>query len=210
MQIAKGEVQMTNKLEGFITKRRPTQVSVDLLGLKISWLEWCRSRGISPSAGLRSLIAEKMASAVGEIRNGSTISADGLKDSTPADVLFDVPERPTKRVKVALTESEFGLIEQIAAGEGMSVMRWVVGLIRGRLTQTPQFGQSELEALAHSQRQLLAIGRHLNQIVQMGHEGGTVTGLDLAQLEALEGIIREHTRHVSHLMTANIKRWKVQ
>ena len=198
MQIAKGEVQMTNKLEGFITKRRPTQVSVDLLGLKISWLEWCRSRGISPSAGLRSLIAEKMA------------SADGLKDSTPADVLFDVPERPTKRVKVALTESEFGLIEQIAAGEGMSVMRWVVGLIRGRLTQTPQFGQSELEALAHSQRQLLAIGRHLNQIVQMGHEGGTVTGLDLAQLEALEGIIREHTRHVSHLMTANIKRWKVQ
>ena len=73
-------------------------------------------------------------------------------------------EKPRVRVEIHLTESEHRLLKPLARAEGFPITKWIVALIRPRLIQHPQFGQSELESLARSNQQLLAIGRNLNQL----------------------------------------------
>ncbi|MDE2075441.1 MAG: plasmid mobilization relaxosome protein MobC [Burkholderiales bacterium] len=115
------------------------------------------------------------------------------------------------RKKVGLTRSEADRIEEIAAAEGFSSAKWIVALIRARLTKTAQFGQSELEALTESNLRLHRIGRNLNQIARALN-----TSLDerhlyrVEMIEALSRVISEHTKHVSHQITANIARWRIK
>jgi hypothetical protein len=67
---------------------------------------------------------------------------------------------------VPLTEEEWERVTARAAQEGLSVPRWIVALIRAHLASQPQLGSLSLEALRHSNLEVQAIGRNLNQLVR--------------------------------------------
>jgi hypothetical protein len=126
-------------------------------------------------------------------------------------VEVDQPEKITVRRKIGLTRSEANRLEQIASAEGFSAAKWIVALIRARLTSTAQFGQAELEALAESNLRLLAIGRNLNQVARALNtsvENRRVYRVEM--IEALSHEINRHTRLVSNQMAANVERWRIQ
>ncbi|BEV13194.1 hypothetical protein ATDW_36900 (plasmid) [Asticcacaulis sp. DW145] len=113
------------------------------------------------------------------------------------------------RHEIALTASEQDRVIAMADADGLSVTKWIVALIRARLTGTAQFGQQELEELAQSNLQMLAIGRSLNTLAKAVNKGGDFTDLDPETLRKLEGDIRAHVAKVSNLMTGNAARWRL-
>jgi hypothetical protein len=70
-------------------------------------------------------------------------------------------------MEVNLTPSELAALKRMAGHEGYVPTKWVVAMIRTKLTGQPQVGQPELETLARSNQQLLALGRNLNQIAKV-------------------------------------------
>ena len=179
-------------------KKRDTRITVDLLGYKQPWIDWCKAQGHEPAHAFRQIVARLTA--------GGTAAA-----STPAEVEPHQPERTTKRKEVALTPSELERVEAIAQAEGYSVSRWLAALVRARLTSTPQFGQHELELLARSNLQLLKIGRNLNQVAKaLNTSPHDHRAYRVELIEELEALIKAHTVSVSDAMTANIKRWRIK
>lgn len=66
-------------------------------------------------------------------------------------------ERAPARIELNLTTSEPAALKQIAGHEGYLPTEWVV--VRTRLTGDSQGGQPELQGVARSNLQLLALGR---------------------------------------------------
>lgn len=83
-------------------------------------------------------------------------------------------ERAKVRKEVRLTKSELARADALAKRAGFSLNRWIFALINARLDGSPQLGQQELEGLARSNLQLLAVGRNLNP----AGEGGQPRGPD--------------------------------
>jgi len=75
-------------------------------------------------------------------------------------------ELPNKVINTRLTESEWRALEKILEGEGVNIYQWLLSLVRSKLTDEPQFNKSQILDLQESNRQLLAIGRNLNQLVR--------------------------------------------
>ncbi len=178
-----------------IGAKRSTLVTVDLLEYKARWLAYCKSLGLSPSAAFRNIAAQLTSKA--PMRNPVVCYGEG--------------EKPTKRHEVAFTPSEYSRFLELAKAEGFSPGKWLVALVRWRVASTPQFGQHEIEALARSNKQLLAIGRNLNQIARSLNADPTERvqfRIDL--IEELDSTIKKHTRLVSNLVTANIERWRIE
>lgn len=183
--------------------KRASRITVDLLGDKQAWLDLCKRSGTTPSDAIRSAVGLILAR---EARRTSAVTELDFRQ-----IEVSQPEKITVRKKIGLTRSEATYIEQIASAEGFSSAKWIVALIRARLTNTAQVGQSELEALAQSNLRLLAIGRNLNQVARAlntSPEERHVYRIEM--IEALRREISEHTRHVSIQMTANIERWKIK
>jgi hypothetical protein len=186
---------MTNEL-ATQKKKRTTNVSVDLLDLHEPWLMWCKANGVSSSDGFRLIVKKLTANTQSNKTNYST--NEGVK------------EKPTIKRKLSLTESEFKAIEEQAKAEGFSVAKWLISLIRARLTKQAQLGQVELELLARSNMQLLAIGRNLNQLAKALNRipvDPSQYRLDL--IELLEEKIQSHTKIVSGIVSSNVNRWSI-
>jgi hypothetical protein len=92
----------------------------------------------------------------------------------------------------------------------MTPSRWVVALVRGHLTQEPQIGQSELEALLQATTALRAIGRNLNQVTKAlniaPHERQRIRA-DL--IESIDAAVEDQTAAISKVLAANIERWRI-
>ncbi|MDI7776565.1 plasmid mobilization relaxosome protein MobC [Asticcacaulis sp. EMRT-3] len=179
---------------------RPTLVTVDLGDHKECWADWCQAHRISSSAALRAA-AKRL-----------TQAAPRHEDAriAPYATIIDADERPSIRREIKLTPSEVRAIAAFAAAEGFSPGKWLIALIRARLTGSAQVGQAELEVLTRSNLQLQAIGRNLNQIARSLNVRGDSALYDIAQIEGLEGYIRDHTERVSAAITANIDRWRIE
>jgi hypothetical protein len=181
-------------------RRRPNQVTVDLQAYKQPWLDWCKANDVTSSVAFRAIVqkltSKAMTPAVVEARTG---------------VIIAEAEKPTIRKEVALTPSESVMVEELAASDGFSAAKWIVGLIRARLTMAAQFGQLELEALDRSNMRLLAIGRNLNQVARAlntAPHDRSAYRVDL--IEELGSVISEHTKAVSNAMKANLERWRIE
>ena len=87
--------------------------------------------------------------------------------------------------------------------------RYVVDAVRAALTQEPQFGMAEVEALGQSNYQLQAIGRNLNQMARRlnADQPGSPS---IAALERLAAKIDAHTEIVQAAMRASLERWNVE
>lgn len=115
------------------------------------------------------------------------------------------------RREIRLTRTELHAAEALADQEGFAFPRWVVALVRARLTNTAQLGQRELELLARSNMQVLALGRNINQIAKALHSNPALVDESLhTQLDAIKTTIREHTAAVAGVLEANVKRWRTK
>ncbi|WP_062791449.1 plasmid mobilization relaxosome protein MobC [Aquitalea pelogenes] len=177
-------------------KKRDTRITVDLLENKQAWLDYCEARGTTPSAAFRQIVQ-------------SLLNKQG--EPPALAVASGEPEKATVRKKISLTPSEAAHVEAVAHAEGFSSTKWIVGLIRSRLTHTPQFGQQELETLSESNLQLLKIGSNLNQIARaLNTSPEAHRAVKIEAIEKLDGWIRNHAKTVSEAMAANVHRWRIK
>ena len=85
----------------------------------------------------------------------------------------------------------------------------MIDMIRAGLTQEPQFGMKEIDALGESNYQLLAIGRNLNQVAKSMNEGRR-DSVTIESIRRLTAIIDAHTDKVSDAMRASLERWNIE
>ena len=178
--------------------KRLNTISADLGPLKQSWLAWCAKQKTRPSHALRQVLAK--------------IVQGGLPGCiSRRAVVSDRPEKPMVRVEIKLTQSEHSTLTQLARAQGFTVAKWIIALIRSRLVGDPQFGQSELEVLARSNLQLLAIGRNLNQLAKaLNTSPEDKNAFRVELITELSRRIQTHTTTVSSVMRGNLERWHIQ
>lgn len=114
--------------------------------VKNSFMETCKARGDIPSELLRGFIREYLS----DVKAPAVFSSDESRS-----------EIMTTRVK----PQELDKIKEILNAENKTRSSFLLGLIRARLNKFPHFNTDEINQLRDSNRQLLAIGRNLNQIV---------------------------------------------
>jgi hypothetical protein len=180
------------------TAKRTTTVTVDLGKLKAPWKAYCEQQGATPSHALRNAIRQAM---------------DRRATLTPAPRLRVKPkgERATARIELNLTTSELAALKRMAGHEGYVPTKWVVAMVRTKLTGQPQVGQSELETLARSNQQLLALGRNLNQIAKVLNTAPqNRTAFRTEVITELSRVIQTHTKKVSDVLRGTVERWQLK
>jgi hypothetical protein len=180
------------------TAKRTTTITVDLGELKVPWQAWCQDHGVTPSHALRNALRQAM---------------DRRATRRPAPRLRVTPkrERATARIELNLTSSELAALKRMAGHEGYVATKWVVAMVRTKLTGLPQVGQPELETLARSNQQLLALGRNLNQIAKVLNSAPqNRTALRVEVITELSRVIQAHTKKVSDVLRGTVERWHLQ
>lgn len=173
--------------------------NIALGSLKEPFYEWCEANGKKPSAVIRELIAKEMA---GQGASAPKFKIEEGEGETAAS---------KKRRELKLTPSEDEAVNYMADLEGYSPQRWIIALIRARLTGAPEFNDAEAQALVRSTTQVAAIGRNLNQIAKaLNANLNEAKYFRVDMIEALEKLIKDHTMTVSKLVAANVDRWRVK
>ncbi len=176
-------------------------ITVDLGPLKADWQTWCAQQGATPSAALRAVI-KKLATPQPTVQPQPASPLEGHRDQGRV------------RREISLTTSENELLEQRAKQEGFSVPKWLIALVRAHLTNHPQLGQAEQQALTESNRQLLAIARNLNQLTKTINTNTNTntsneTTLTPEALKQLSEYLEHHVQWVSAVIESNTERWKL-
>ena len=178
--------------------KRTTTVTVDLGDLKAPWQAWCQAHGITPSHALRNALRQAM-------DRRATRAPGSPSRVTPKR------ERATARIQLNLTPSELVALKKLAGHEGYVPTKWVVAMVRTKLTGQPQVGQPELETLARSNQQLLALGRNLNQIAKvLNTSPQNRTAFRVEVITELSCVIQAHTKKVSDVLRGTVERWHIQ
>lgn len=101
------------------------------------------------------------------------------------------------------------LLRERAASRYMGAATYISVLVRAHLRNLSPLPKEELMALKHSVAELGAIGRNLNQVARLAHQGSGTAGLTredlLVTLKACEAL---HS-HIKDLLKANVLSWKV-
>ena len=180
------------------TAKRTTTITVDLGELKAPWQTWCQDHGVTPSHALRNALRQAM---------------DRRATRAPVPRLRVTPkgERATARIELNLTTSELAALKRMAGHEGYVPTKWVVAMVRAKLTGEPQVGQSELDTLTRSNQQLLALGRNLNQIAKVLNSAPqNRTAFRVEVVTELSRVIQAHTKKVSDVIRGTVERWHLQ
>ena len=172
-------------------------ISVYLGPLRSKWDQYCLSKGVKSSSALKKVIQHLLSREFG---------------STPTVATDSVDDGKTKRVEIRIKSSQYAELIRRSRAEGLSLNRFVSGLVDARLANTvPIFGQHELDGLTASTSQLLRLGTNLNQIARAINRNPLET--DLSRVELIQEIRQEislHTQHVAALIEANLKRWSIK
>lgn len=180
------------------SEKRTTTITVDLGDLKAPWQAWCQDHGITPSHALRNAVRQAMD------RKATQAPAPRLRVTRRR-------ERATARMKLNVTPSELAALRTCARHEGYQPTAWVVAMIRTKLTGEPHVGQPELEILARSNQQLLALGRNLNQIAKvLNTSPQNRTAFRVEVIIELSRVIQAHTKKVSDVLRGTVERWQLQ
>ena len=180
------------------SERRTTTITVDLGDLKAPWQAWCQDHGVTPSHALRNAVRQAM---------------DRKATQAPPPRLRVTPkrERATARIELNLTPSELAALKKMAGQEGYVPTKWLVAMVRTKLTGQPQVGQPELETLARSNQQLLALGRNLNQITKVLNTAPqNRAAFRVEVITELSRVIQAHTKKVSDVLRGSVDRWHLQ
>ncbi|MDF0668774.1 MAG: hypothetical protein P0119_22205 [Nitrospira sp.] len=179
-------------------EKRTTTITVDLGELKAPWQAWCQQQGVTPSHALRQVLRQALAKTP-------------RPPLAPRLHVTRRRERATARIKLNVTPSELAALRTCARHEGYQPTAWVVAMIRTKLTGQPQVGQPELETLARSNQQLLALGRNLNQIAKvLNTTPQNRTAFRVEVITELSRVIQTHTKKVSNVLRGTVERWHIQ
>jgi hypothetical protein len=178
---------------------------VDLKELKEPWVRYCKERSLVPGAVIRDMVAARL---------GASKEPAAVFDATragEAQAVVGTTEKRKERVEIRLLGSEYDRVTEYAVDAGFeNLPQWLVALVRAYLTKSPQFGASDRAVLADSNRQLLAMGRSLNQIAKViQQQGDAGSEFTVDRIEQLRGWMNRHTELVSKFIAANVERWSV-
>ncbi|MGC4097995.1 MAG: hypothetical protein QM706_12835 [Nitrospira sp.] len=180
-----------------MSNSRPTQLTVDLGELKEPWIQWCKQQQLTPSQALRQLLHK-------------TLQREPRPNPTPHRIMPHRGERPTRQVAIRLTPSEHSSLVTRARTEGYRPMHWLISLIRVQLTRQPALSNLEQQAIAHSTKQLLALGRNLNQIARaLARTPDQQVAVRLELLTELSRRIHAHVNQITALTRASLERWEL-
>lgn len=173
-------------------------LTVDLGDLKEPWVQWCAQHQLTPSEALRRLLRQ-------------TLTPPSRSRPTPHRSVPHRAEQPTRQVGFRLTRSEYSALERRARVEGYRPTQWLIALIRIQLTHTPSLSDPERAAVGHSTKQLLALGRNLNQIARaLNKAPAQHAAVRLELLQDLSMRIRTHVEQITALTRASLERWELR
>ena len=177
---------------------RPSQLTVDLGDLKAPWIQWCAQQQLTPSQALRQLLCQ-------------TLERTPRPRTTPHRIVPRRDERPTRQVAFRLTPSEYAALATRAKTDGYRPTHWLIALIRVQLTRQSSLSEPERQVVAHSTKQLLALGRNLNQIARaLNKAPGQQAAVRLELLTDLSTRIRTHVDQITALTRASLERWELR
>jgi hypothetical protein len=202
-----------------VSRSARNRVSIDLQGSKDAWLSWCHSVGLSPSEALREVVRRLQPGAWPTLSNEASPAAPVQRPRRT--------QRVRARFNVRLDDEEWQYVNHRAEEEGLSVPRWIVGLIRAHLCGQPQLGAPSLEALRCSNLAVQAVGRNLNQLVRAlnaindhlthGRLSEAAEGIRTQRGETIRGLVQQvrttidgHLPVVCAVLTDNVRRWRVR
>ena len=114
-------------------------------------------------------------------------SCFGLPSQRQTDPLTTAEKGSRSRVETGLTAQEKTAFLALCHEEGISAAKALRRQVRVAITHGPHFCGEELLVLRDSNRQLMAVGRNLNQVVRKMHQDGLVIPNSL--IENLEAYI---------------------
>jgi hypothetical protein len=186
-------------------------IAVNLRGKKRAWLAYCAQNGDKPTAAIADLVLKKI--------EAETLpaTAEGGREQTVFSQRKNKPDDSRIRKEIRLTNSEVAALEKLAKERDMSFQMLVVSILRGVLTQTPQFSGDEIKAVWGSNSQLLAIGRNLNQVATRLNEARKLNqnvddGLIRRAIKVVGEVsekIDKQMETVNAMTAANLQRWEI-
>jgi hypothetical protein len=195
------------------TKKRVV-TSFEIGDLKSPWQKYCDKHSQGDSGKVLRAVIRKLAHV--EIREFGLAEVElepKLGRSEKLSTVEPVVEPKLKRgLEVRFTQSEREALKARADEDGFATSNlWIAALVRANLTEKPQFGKREIEALGESNHQLLAIGRNLNQIARaLNAQRGNTTQYDAELVEELCAAVKRHVSKVGDLLRASLFRWKLR
>jgi len=133
-----------------------------------------------------------------------------LKDKNTVTGSDEKPSREVRSrvVGTRINEKEAEALESILLQENKTAAEFLLCLIRSRINKAPHLGQSEMLQLRESNKQLLAIGRNVNQVVKAIH--GTENKNELTISDHLLKDVKTHVddlaKSISRLIEKNKQR----
>lgn len=178
------------------TSTRSGRITVDLLSFKEPWLSYCRTHSTTASEAFRMVVAK--------------LVADVDAPRAPAsDVVVEDDDKV--RVEIRLTRAERIEAATLAHTEGFALPRWITALVRARIGRGAQLGQSELELLARSNMQMLALGRTLQQLASAANANPILLqSFSARQVEQTAALVKAHAKIVAQVIAQNTSRWRIK
>lgn len=110
-------------------------------------------------------------------------------------------------IATRINSAEARALSDVLKAEDKNRAEFLLGLIRSRLNKKPHFGYTELNNLREANRQLLAIGRNLNQITKaINQNSDNVSRFTQSYANDLKKHISQQTKAISALIRRNIER----
>ncbi|HJV71226.1 hypothetical protein [Ideonella sp.] len=185
-------------------------LSVDLgPALKAAWRAHCDALGVKAGPAICALVeASLKAPEAASARGASNGAMSGVGRPLASPALARLGCRPDHGPKVpreiALTPTEDAAIKDVCASQGLGYQAWLVAAVRAALTQTPTFGQAEMEALTASNALLAGVAIDLAQWRRQVAETALAD-----RLESLEATIKRHVELSSRTMAQGTRRWEI-
>ena len=138
----------------------------------------------------------------------STLFENKTKKHSPVFISPNVEEEKTQNnssLRIRLSATEKAYFVALAKQVEMSLNALIATILRAYREQNPKLFNNEIAVLQHSNFQLLAIGRNINQIAKHlnAADGASLTTTQINQWRAE---IQEHCQQVGNVLKENRKR----
>lgn len=152
-----------------------------------------QSQGLSESELLRALV----------------LVATEQEPQANAPVVLDPADADLERITVRMPRFMLQAAKARAEKKGMAPSRWITALVQSNLTHNPVMNDEELAALLGNLRELVAIGRNINQMAKSLNQNFHATEqVRLKRLYALKVLIEENKQAIRLLVRASQHAWE--
>jgi len=149
-------------------------------------------QSLSESALLKRLVEQMLA------------SGGGNEGAPPA------PEQVRNaRVTLRLVADDQALLRERAAARTMPAATYVSSLVRAHLRQVAPLPDREIAALRSVVNELAALGRNLNTMTRLLHQGSRQSGPGRGEVRIMLRLCEALRDHVRSLVNANLVSWEV-